>query len=265
MKIFVINLDREQQRLARIERVFAGLGLDFTMVSAIDRETLPADELHKWQSREAGVRHLRPGETACFLSHRECWRRIVREDLPLAAVFEDDIHIGTDATAVLRSADWFPAEADIVKIETKLEYARVDKSSVGDVGQRTMHRMRSKHAGAAGYILTRDCAEKLLGMSEIMSSPVDQFMFNTALPSSASLALFQLLPAVCVQDFYIKTPATTIGLGSDLHNERTSPATEGLAKLLRRVVRLAGKVTQRGARLASSAVSQKKWVFVRFI
>ena len=140
---------------------------------------------------------------------------------------------GTDAAALLRSGAWVPEVADVIKIETKLGYARVDRSPVLKVRGRTLNRLRSRHAGAGGYIVTRKGAEKLLRMSETFSSPADQFIFNLDLPSAASLATYQLLPAVCVQDFVVKESAMIVGLGSDLHDERTGEKLKGMSKLWR--------------------------------
>lgn len=264
MKLFVINLDRQPERLKRMELLFKGLGLRFIRVSAVDGQRLSQEEIRHWQSVDAGSRPLRAGETACFLSHRECWRRIVDEALPCAAIFEDDLHLGADAATLLRSGDWVPADADVVKIETKLQYARVDKAAAGSVNGRALHRLRSKHAGAGGYIVTRKGAEKLLAMSGTFPSPADQFVFNLDLPSAASLTIYQLLPAVCVQDFVVKEPAMIIGLGSDLHDERTGEKLKGAGKLWREIKRPFLQVGGHVARFLSNASSDKKWVFVRF-
>ena len=264
MKLFIINLDRQPERLGRMKLLFEGLGLRFNRVSAVDGKRLSEEEIRSWQSGDAGSRQLRAGETACFLSHRECWQRIVDEELSCAAIFEDDLHLGTDAAALLRSGAWVPEEADVIKIETKLKYARVDRSPLCKVGGRTLNRLRSRHAGAGGYIVTRKGAEKLLRMSETFSSPADQFIFNLDLPSAASLSTYQLLPAVCVQDLAWKESAMIVGLGSDLHDERTGEKLKGTSKLWREVRRpflqLGGPI----ARLLSDASSDKKWVFVQF-
>lgn len=264
MKLFVINLDRQPERLRRMESLFEGLGLRFSRVSAVDGLRLSVEEMRRWQSARAGSRELRAGETACFLSHRECWRRIVGEALPSAAIFEDDVHMGADAAALLSSGGWVPEGADVVKIETKLQYAQVDRSVAGAVAGRTLHRLRSRHAGAGGYIVTRKGAEKLLAMSETFGSPVDQFIFNLDLPSGASLEIYQMLPAVCVQDFVVKEPAMVVGLGSDLHDERTGEKLKGLGKLWREVKRPFLQLGGNVARLLSDVSSDKKWVFVRF-
>jgi glycosyl transferase family 25 len=264
MKLFVINLDRQPERLRRMESLFEGFGLRFSRVSAVDGQRLSEDEILRWQSSDAGSRPLRAGETACFLSHRECWRRIVEEGLSWAAIFEDDLHLGADAAALLRDGAWVPEEADVVKIETKLQYARVDKAAAGAVNGRALHRLRSKHAGAGGYIVTCKGAEKLLEMSGTFPSPADQFIFNLDLPSAASLAIYQLLPAVCVQDFVVKEPTMIVGLGSDLHDERTGEKLKGLGKLWREIKRPFLQVCGHVARFFSDVSSDKKWVFVRF-
>ena len=264
MKLFVINLDRQPERLGRMKSLLEGLELQFSRVSAVDGKLLSEEEIRSWQGRDVGSHQLRAGETACFLSHRQCWQRIVDEGLSCAAIFEDDLHLGTDAAALLRSGAWVPEVADVIKIETKLGYARVDRSPVLKVRGRTLNRLRSRHAGAGGYIVTRKGAEKLLRMSETFSSPADQFIFNLDLPSAASLATYQLLPAVCVQDFVVKESAMIVGLGSDLHDERTGEKLKGMSKLWRECKRPFRQLAGHIARLLSDASLDKKWVFVRF-
>ena len=173
MKLFLINLDRQPDRLQRMAAMLGEAGLSFCRISAVDRERLSEDEIRRWRTDGATSRALQPGETACFLSHRECWRRIVDDALPCAAILEDDLHLAPDAGSLLRDDAWVPAEADIIKLETKLYPARVDKMPSATIGGRTLHRLRSKHAGAGGYILTREGAEKLLRMSGTFGDPVE--------------------------------------------------------------------------------------------
>ncbi|MFC6489647.1 glycosyltransferase family 25 protein [Nitratireductor sp. GCM10026969] len=260
MKLFLINLDRQPERLRRMTSLFEELGLSFTRVAAVDGARLSGAEIERWR----GARALRAGETACFLSHRECWRRIIDEGLSQAAIFEDDLHVGAGASALLADGDWVPEDADVVKIETKLQRARVDKAPAGAVGDRRLHRLRSRHAGAGGYIVTRKGAEKLLRMCARFDSPVDQFIFDPALPSAASLVIYQLLPAVCVQDFVVREPEVALGLGSDLHGERVEDKPRGTAKAWREVKRPFVQLGGLFWRPLSAAVSDRKWVFVTF-
>jgi glycosyl transferase family 25 len=260
MKLFVINLDRRPDRLARMSEIFDRLGLRFDRVSAVDGSLFSADDL----KRLRGTDKARPGETACFLSHRECWRRIVDEDLPCAAIFEDDLHIGDGAADLLASDDWIPGNADIIKIETMNRPTKMDKSAVALAGDRKLHRLRSTHVGAGGYILTRKGAEKLLEESRVFDNPVDHFMFNFQLPSAGSSVIFQLFPAVCVQDFFLdKQAISPLGLGSDLHDERTMKP-KGFRKAWREIKRPVIQLAGATRRTASNLLTDKLWTTVPF-
>ena len=263
MKLFVINLDRQPERLGRMKSLLEGLELQFSRVSAVDGKLLSEEEIRSWQGRDVGSHQLRAGETRVLSQPpARCSASLMRGFS--CCIFEDDLHLGTDAAALLRSGAWVPEVADVIKIETKLGYARVDRSPALKVRGRTLNRLRSRHAGAGGYIVTRKGAEKLLRMSETFSSPADQFIFNLDLPSAASLATYQLLPAVCVQDFVVKESAMIVGLGSDLHDERTGEKLKGMSKLWRECKRPFRQLAGHIARLLSDASLDKKWVFVRF-
>lgn len=259
MKLFVINLDRRPDRLARISAILDGLGLPFDRIRAVDGLKLSPEELE----RIRGNSQARAGETACFLSHRECWRRVVEDNLPYAAIFEDDLHIGEGAATILAAGDWVPGEADIIKIETMNRPAQIDKSPAASVGDRKLHRLRSTHMGAGGYIVTRKGAEKLLANSEVFQKPVDHFMFNTELPWAKSFTTFQLVPAICVQDFFLDKHTAPLGLGSDLHDERAMKP-RGLRKAWRELKRPVAQFANHVRRTASDLLTDKRWTTVPF-
>ena len=79
-----------------------------------------------------------PGEVGCFLSHFEIWRRIASGNEPWAAVFEDDLRVSTDLGRLLRSHDWIPSDADIVRLEAnrsmRLSDGRGDRCGVRPQG-----------------------------------------------------------------------------------------------------------------------------------
>ncbi|WP_309083169.1 glycosyltransferase family 25 protein [Chelativorans sp.] len=263
MKLFVINLDRQPERLRRMARMLEGMGLSFSRVSAVDGAQLSEEAIGRWCGH-ASFGAMRPGAVACFLSHRECWRRVVDEGLPLAAVFEDDLHMADDAASLLANGDWVPEETDIVKLETMRQPTRVDKSPFAVVGARRLHRLAGKHVGAGGYIVTRKGAEKLLAMSQTFNCPVDHFIFNPEQPSASSLETLQLCPAICIQDFFLKDPAAVIGLGSDLHEERSQDRPRGLMKLWREAKRPSVQLANLVQRMASTWLTDKKWIVVDF-
>jgi glycosyl transferase, family 25 len=257
MKLFLINLDRRSDRLRHMTEILDGLGLPFTRISAVDGMQLPMGEVQRWGS-------LPPGATACFLSHRECWKRVIHEALPYAIVLEDDLHLAPDAASLLCNGDWVPKEADVVKLETRVCRTRVDKAVAAAISGRSLHRLRSSHMGTGGYVVTRKGAERLLALSERLEAPVDHFMFNSGLPSAASLTTFQLVPAVCVQDSYIGQPSMVLGIESDLLDERGPTKLRGIGKFWRELKRPFVQFSGFVLRTVSGLLTDKKWVFVKF-
>lgn len=84
--IFVINLARSVGRRAAIERHLGKLGLEFEWVEAVDAKTLAPEELAKL----TGPERIPVGQVACALSHLSVYQCVVRRQIPVACVLEDD-------------------------------------------------------------------------------------------------------------------------------------------------------------------------------
>ena len=203
------------------------------------------------------------GETACFLSHRECWKRVVEADLPFAVIFVDDVHFGADAGNLFQTGNWVPEGADIIKLETMRRRVKIDKSAVAFVGNRSLHRLRGFHAGAAAYIVTRCGAEKLLTESEKFAAPVDHFMFDFGPSDTKAFSIFQLVPAICCQDFFLRDARPTIGLGSDLHDERTIKPV-GFRKGIREVKRPFSQLFDLFRCTKNNILTETRWTIIPF-
>lgn len=201
MLTFVINLNRDTARLARIEALFGARGLAFTRVEAIDAKALSEAEIASLSAYPAPVSiRLRPGEVACYLSHIKAWRMLLDSDAAHAAIFEDDIDISTDAADVLAAIDaWMPEDADIIKLETSLKPAEIAPEIASTVGGRTLHRLAGCHIGTAGYIISRSAAARMVAKSQRLKMAVDTMLFDPRGGIAESLSRLQLCPALCIQ------------------------------------------------------------------
>lgn len=220
MKCYLINLDRSAERLALMAETFSQLGLDFVRIPAVDGRQIDQAELNSCVAGEGRFYRLGSGEIGCFLSHRKFWEIVATGEDDYAIVFEDDVHLSQVAKEVLSQADWIPAGADIVKLETTLIRTLVDRTSDHRVADRRIVRLRGSHQGTAGYIVSRNGARKLLSMSETFADPVDQFMFNSELPAFKELTIYQMEPALCAQDWAVDKEKSVPALGSLLKEER---------------------------------------------
>lgn len=235
MKIMVINLDRAPERLERIRTIFDAAGVPFERMRAVDGRQLSEAEIDRWRQGEPRFYLLGPGETACFLSHRQCWEIAARTGEPVV-VFEDDIHLGRDAAELLGDPSWIPADADIVKLDTALRPTMVDRDASPVGAGRRVATLRASHVGAAGYVVAPAAARRLLEQTGSFADPVDQYLFNPVSPMSAALSIHQLMPALCVQDGLYRRGDDDV-LASALHDERRLNRRRGMAKLKRELTR----------------------------
>ena len=207
MKCLVINLDRSQDRLAHMTSEFARIGIDFERVAAVDaqdRSDLPQTPMRLNPLTQL---HLTNTEIACFLSHKACWAKIADGDDAYGVVFEDDVVFSENAGAMLADASWIPADAEIVKLETFFKKTRLAwRRSPAGHGFSTS-RLHGAHVGAAGYILSRQAARDLIDGTAELSSPVDQVIFNPRFAPSPGKAIYQLIPALCAQERFLRAAA----------------------------------------------------------
>ncbi|MBO0764307.1 MAG: glycosyltransferase family 25 protein [Hyphomicrobiaceae bacterium] len=91
LPVFVINLDRSTDRLAKMRGQCAAIGVSFERFPGVLGTDLPP-ALKPYFCDAAGniVSPLRPAEIGCYASHLGVWQRVVEVGLPAAMVCEDD-------------------------------------------------------------------------------------------------------------------------------------------------------------------------------
>lgn len=204
MKVYVINLDRRPDRLAFFREQAAARGFAFERIVAVDG-TDPA-----LAARAAGLaagfreKTIGPLQLACFESHRKAWRALLDSEDDTALVMEDDLVVSDDF-ATLLADDWFPEDADLVRLEAWLKISRFDRKPVARVNGRDLLRMHGTLMGAGAYLISRRTARILIDASERISVPVDQFMFNEDAPLFRQLVIYQMIPAPAIQGFKFNT------------------------------------------------------------
>ena len=190
MKVYVINLDKDAERLDFMRAQFRSLNLDFERVSAV---LLNGDQRSKLSPQPQTV--LSNAEVGCFLSHIKVWTLIVQSGDPYACVFEDDVAISADASELLSSTHWIPKHAGLIKLETAFTLMELGKKRCPVVPPYEAVVTQSNYAGSAGYIISRQTCLKLLQDSKYIGEAVDLFLFSARL----SVLSYQIVPAPCVQ------------------------------------------------------------------
>lgn len=96
---YVINLDRDTERMARTAAALDAAGLPFERVPAQDGGAL--DPALGEDARRFMGRALRPGEVGCFASHRVAAQRFLDSGAQFGLVLEDDVALHDTAAEVV--------------------------------------------------------------------------------------------------------------------------------------------------------------------
>jgi len=135
---FVINLDRRQDRWAQARQEFARFDWPVMRHSAVEAQ---------------------PGWKGCLASHREVWQYAVLWNLPVVAVFEDDVVLPNDFIDIFDPArrelpsDW---------LFWQLHSSHARYRPLG----RYITRLLSRGWGTHGYLVTNAGCQKLLALPE---------------------------------------------------------------------------------------------------
>lgn len=222
MQFYLINLDRSPDRLNWIMARLNELSIDPRRVAAVDGKQLTTQEISRWES----VRHPRfgmgPGEFACFLSHRKVWKLIVDSAEDWAFIAEDDIHISDHLPRFLTNDNWIPSNASMVKAETAKQRVWLAPTAVSQVHSRKLSLLKSYHGGSAAYFISKQTASWLLHETESFCTTVDQLLFNPEFKIASSLCIYQIDPALAVQDWAYDQRSGESSLESLLLAERAN-------------------------------------------
>ncbi|WP_234186123.1 glycosyltransferase family 25 protein [Shinella sp. NM-101] len=228
MKILLINLERNPERLSRMSTLLSDMQLPFERIDAVDGKCLSTQEQARWsQSHADGSPFLSPSEVGCYLSHRIAWAKIAGLESDFGLVLEDDLHFAEGCAGFFSTNDWIPDDADVVKVETVFWKTLIGRSH-RDIGNGySVTRLHGQHFGMAGYIISPGCARTLLNLGAL-DRAIDQIFFDPASGLFHDLTLYQAMPAFCVQDQFIAKNhlgiPTNIERGWDLKSRRRALA-----------------------------------------
>ena len=98
MKTFVVNLERSVERKKAMDQLLSGFPqLDVEYISAVDGKALQSQEQEELFDSDRFARTtrkiVRPGEIGCTLSHQKCYQEILKRNIDVALILEDDIVI----------------------------------------------------------------------------------------------------------------------------------------------------------------------------
>ncbi|GHF46850.1 glycosyl hydrolase 53 family protein [Streptomyces griseosporeus] len=175
--VFVINLDRDHERLAAMAARLGAWGVEFTRWPATDGQAL-ADGPHLPAAAEfdgvalSGFDRFALPEAACGISHIRLWRMLVAQRVPWAVVLEDDARLIRRPPSGI-GAWGLPQDADIVLLSDRAAPGAVRRAGASGFSFADV----VGGAGTEGYLVSWEGARQLLAVTRPLLNPLDFQMY----------------------------------------------------------------------------------------
>lgn len=178
---FVISLPEATERQAYIRDHLGPLGLPFEFFEAVDGRAFNVLEQPVYDAprrRRYFGRDLKPGEIGCFLSHKGIYEKMVRENIPIAFIVEDDVILQPDTPAILRDLLGCQTDFDFVRFLGTPKHLKARQKVLEELPTQpyTLNRLYGMPGGAYAYVMTLKGARKLLTAMDRTAFPVDTLM-----------------------------------------------------------------------------------------
>lgn len=233
----LINLDRDQARLAHMSVEAMRVGLTFQRFPAVQGIAVP--EWLKTRFFEADgipVSTLRPGEIGVYASHLCLHKALLdREDMDALLVLEDDLSIMGDLPALLAALDSLPKGWDILKLSNPPKAGFLDHGELATGMHLVQYARVPNNLGA--YVISRSGAAKTTQFRGLRYFAIDEDMRR---PWDWELETYGILPPPCRANIFEVSSIDSMGaraLGKesalDKLKRRRWPNMEGIKQQIR--------------------------------
>lgn len=203
IKSYLINLDKDTERLVFMMNNFDRLGIPVERFPAVDGRVFPAEQFEHFVAERPrnGTKTWMRGQMGCFLSHYGVWQKIAASNARFAAVFEDDVYLSPVLSQLLANDEWLPDDVDLVRLDTSTNRLLLGKTAAINAGARNFYRVQSTSWCTGGYLINRRTAQQLLALAPSEHHPSDVILYNFEQSAIARrMVILQSSPALVTQD-----------------------------------------------------------------
>lgn len=184
LPVFVISLDRATERREYMRKLVSDLGLNATIISAVDGKNLTPEQRSRYNSERARRVYgceMNDNEIACYLSHLSIYSKMIEHRLETALILEDDISCVPDLKPIIEDVLKLPQSSwQVLRLQStksSVSHPR-DPRGAGEalarVGEREIFRLKTSVLGGCAYLIRLSAARAMLQRSEQIDMPIDQ-------------------------------------------------------------------------------------------
>lgn len=190
--VYVINLERHQDRLEDITEQLNALKIDFVKINAVDGKKLQREDIHQYcPSDVINVygREMSTGEIACALSHISIYQLMQENSVDAALILEDDAFLGKSVLSVISDfTQNYSNDNDCIYILSHAgKYSRMGRKTIGKFNFYCATDVYGSH----GYIISKNTAKILINYYTKINHPID--LWKT-LTKNTGIAAYCLVP-----------------------------------------------------------------------
>ncbi|HIP24473.1 MAG TPA: glycosyltransferase family 25 protein [Rhodobacteraceae bacterium] len=194
MQIYVINLKRRPDRLAKIDAGLAALGLPYTRINAVDGADI---------SSPAG-NPLPDAAYACYLSHIKTYRAFLETKDSHCVIMEDDVALSPRRPEALSARCFYTDQNAIVRLERPTNYYWSDPCfnkpfAVASQNRLATYALLTKSLGTGAFVISRQVAEAVVQQQPNPEVPIDVRLFNQRHTGHLGFKILQFSPALALQ------------------------------------------------------------------
>jgi glycosyl transferase, family 25 len=178
MQSYIIHLTGDTRRKINVPTLLSALP-NPTVVDAVNGRDILAQNT---PANRAGDLYqptypfpLGPGEIGCFLSHRNCWQRIVDSGHSYGLIAEDDLAFDPVNWSEAMDLIEEHANSDIF-IRLPAKSFETSVQTIGKFGSAELFLPRNIGANSVCQVVGSNAAQRLLAASETVDRPLDAFL-----------------------------------------------------------------------------------------
>ncbi|WP_419534671.1 glycosyltransferase family 25 protein [Endozoicomonas sp.] len=204
--IFIINLQRSEQRRTHMQKMLAEKNISAHFFTAIDYQQPDFSEIcfqyNDKKRKKIWGNSLAPGEIACYASHYKLWEKCIELDRPII-VLEDDIILSEDFSSAVNVIEKTIERYEYIRLAATFKKPFVNITALKE--PHMLVRYLKGPRGTQAYALSPCGAKKLLNNSKDWVMAVDHYI---------DMSWFHRLPSYALHPLCVKNGSYPTDTGS---------------------------------------------------
>ena len=194
MQIYVINLARRPDRLAKMDAGLTALGLPYTLINAVDGADISSPAGHR----------LSDAAYACYLSHIKTYRAFLETGASHCVIMEDDVVLSPRLPEALAASCFYTDQNAIVRLERPTNIYWSDPSfntpfAVASQNRLATYALLTKSFGTGAFVLSRQVAKAVVEQHSAPELDIDVRLFDPRRAGHLGFKILQFSPSLALQ------------------------------------------------------------------